>query len=98
MTKFKGIVYANRFQRINHDKFQGNSEREEKEFDIMHQKRPHARSRGYPHMTEGERDLVLVRLKETYILLRPFFHLEEIDTTGKETEMSLVSSNVNQNT
>ena len=94
MTKFNGIVYAEIFQGINHDKVQGNSEREEKEFDITHQKRPHARSRGYRHTTEGERDLVLVLLEETHILLRP----EEIETTGEETDMSSVSSNINQNT
>ena len=46
------------------------------------------------HKLLKERVLVLVLLEETHILLRP----EDIETTGKETEMSLVSSNINQNT
>ena len=64
----------------------------------MHQKRPHARRGGDPHTIEGERDLMLVRLEETHILLRPILRPEEIETIEKETEMSLVSSNINQNT
>ena len=49
-------------------------------------------------MTEGERDLVLVRLEETHILLCPVMRPEEIETTRNETEMFSVSSNINQNT
>ena len=65
---------------------------------ISHANRDHMLEEEETHNLLKERDLVLVLLEETHILLHPVLHLEDIETTRKETDMCSISSNINQNT